>query len=397
MKSKDKMNERVHRHMKTVRMLVTNACAPDPRVERHARWLTQTGWKVVVHAFDRAMNEEEHSVDGDLEIRRHRVGRVPFGRPLKSLIGVRKFLKSVRDEVTNGPCDVIYCHDADTLPFGRRMSKRLNCPLVFDMHDLHHTWLLMNAKTSLWRRWVSRSMKTQMVANAKHADVVITSSGQLHENGHTGFVEWLNRHGIEASEVQNRSDSTPIRADSQRRHERERWVIGYFGRVRELEPFVLLVEAMLSIPDDQRPSLHVAGDGVAWGDVKALLNKHEDQIQFVMEGAFVAHDRERLFGLADVMYAVYDPNRGNILDGALPVKVFDAADHGVPSVVNEGCLVADLVDLEQLGESVPWNSPVQLAQVLLRLREMNIQPVSLSRREMNRFLTALSPLKELVK
>ena len=35
-----------------VAMLVTNACAPDPRVLRQARWLVEAGHQVTVHAFD---------------------------------------------------------------------------------------------------------------------------------------------------------------------------------------------------------------------------------------------------------------------------------------------------------------------------------------------------------
>ena len=33
-------------------MVVTNACAPDPRVERHALWLTELGHDVEIHAWD---------------------------------------------------------------------------------------------------------------------------------------------------------------------------------------------------------------------------------------------------------------------------------------------------------------------------------------------------------
>ncbi len=34
-------------------MVVTNACAPDPRVERHARWLVEAGHVVDIFAWDR--------------------------------------------------------------------------------------------------------------------------------------------------------------------------------------------------------------------------------------------------------------------------------------------------------------------------------------------------------
>lgn len=386
------MSEQSHRVMKTVHMLVTNACAPDPRVERHANWFIQAGWKVVVHAFDRRMTEEERTVNGDLTIRRHRTGDVPFGRPFRSYLGIRKFLQAVKREITSLPCDLVYCNDADTLKAGIRMARRMNCPSLFDMHDLHHTWILMNAKQTVLRRLASRWMKSSMIANAKKADRVITSSGQLRENGHLGFVEWLRDHGIDAASIQNRPKAINPNSTSASPRTNNQWVVGYFGRVRELAAFELLVKAVRQMPNAERPSLHIAGDGVAWNDVKDLLTQNKEHVSFVMEGAFTATDRTRLFQHVDVMYAVYDPARGNILDGALPVKVFDAAVHGVPSVVNSGCLVADLVEHEGTGISVLWNNPEQLASALLQLKGKDVAPGSMEPREKERFLAVISGL-----
>ena len=60
-------------------MVVTNACAPDPRVLRHARWMQEVGYTVTVHAFDREekhpMSENHHGV----RIMRYRLGPVAYG------------------------------------------------------------------------------------------------------------------------------------------------------------------------------------------------------------------------------------------------------------------------------------------------------------------------------
>ncbi|MBS74074.1 MAG: hypothetical protein CMA91_07515, partial [Euryarchaeota archaeon] len=34
-------------------MVVTNSCSPDPRVQRHARWLCELGHDVEIFAWDR--------------------------------------------------------------------------------------------------------------------------------------------------------------------------------------------------------------------------------------------------------------------------------------------------------------------------------------------------------
>ena len=71
----------------------------------------------------------------------------------------------------------------------------------------------------------------------------------------------------------------------------------------------------------------------------------------------------------NIMYAIYNPQRGNISDGALSVKMFDAASFGIPSVVNANCLMGELCEEESLGEAVIWNDVSQLRETLLKLRE----------------------------
>ena len=44
--------------MARICLVVTNGCAPDPRVERHARWLGELGHDVTIFAWDR-----EHTLD----------------------------------------------------------------------------------------------------------------------------------------------------------------------------------------------------------------------------------------------------------------------------------------------------------------------------------------------
>ena len=45
--------------MVRIAMVVTNGCSPDPRVERHARWLVDEGHEVPIFAWDR-----NHNLDG---------------------------------------------------------------------------------------------------------------------------------------------------------------------------------------------------------------------------------------------------------------------------------------------------------------------------------------------
>jgi hypothetical protein len=92
------------------------------------------------------------------------------------------------------------------------------------------------------------------------------------------------------------------------------------------------------------------------------------------------------------MYAMYSPSRGNILQGAIPVKMFDAAAHGVPSVVNSGCLMGEIAEHEEIGQSVEWMNSAQLSENLFNLREVKVQLNTTSERERKRFLEALNTL-----
>ena len=110
------------------------------------------------------------------------------------------------------------------------------------------------------------------------------------------------------------------------------WTVAYLGRVRELESFHWLIKAIELIPVDQRPDLKIAGDGVAADAVHKLLLTEANRlgIHLHLSAAFEVNDLPELMADVDVMYAMYEPQRGNIMQGALPVKMFDAASFGVP-------------------------------------------------------------------
>ena len=63
--------------MHTICLVVTNACAPDPRVERHARWLAIEGFDVCVFAWDRSHNQPQESQKDGFKILRTRIGKHP--------------------------------------------------------------------------------------------------------------------------------------------------------------------------------------------------------------------------------------------------------------------------------------------------------------------------------
>ena len=377
--------------MARIAMVVTNACSPDPRVIRHASWLVQEGHEVTVHAFDRQIQFQKSELTDGVRIMRYHLGKTPYGGLMSTALGLRNFVRQVQRGLANEPPDIVYCHDADTLAVGNRMKKDHNIPFVFDMHDLHHTWILMPAPNSLLRKMISKRLEKRMLQRIKAADCIITSSGRLDENGvHSGFREYLTENGHMSTVIENR----PVIGHVVTKKANTPWCIGYLGRVREVEPFEKLLQSVLSMEVESRPCIRIAGDGIASERVRRLFeNAQRDHgIQCQISGKFGSEQFTELIQEIDVMFAMYRPERGNIMQGAIPVKMFDAAACGVPTVVNSNCLMSEIAEREHIGTGVEWSDEAGLTQALVDLKSKSVQLNTGSERERLKFVEALAAL-----
>lgn len=376
--------------MVRVAMVVTNACAPDPRVLRHARWLHETGCEVTVHAFDRTMDHPKSENHHGVRIMRYHLNDTPYGGTWTTYRGIRAFHRRVVRTLLNDPPALVYCHDADTLRVGVAMKRHHNVPFVFDMHDLQHTWIRYPAPESKLRTLAAGRMKQRMLARAAKASLILTSSGSV-GGEHRGFVEWLAHHGLVGHVVENRPEP-PFHLPE--RIEKDGWTVGFIGRVRDRKAFEAMLSAVRHLPAHQRPNLRIAGDGVAAAAVRRLLMDAVEagELQAEVTGAYTQHELPDLLAEIDVMFAMYTPQRGNILQGALPVKMFDAAARGIPTVVNADCLMADIAQGEELGVPAEWNNPEAIATALVEAKGMQVTLGADGEREHQRWLAAMHPV-----
>ena len=358
--------------MARIASVVSNGCNPDPRVLREARWMADLGHDVTIHAFDRQEQYMEIDESNGVQIIRHRVGKTPYGGTISTLMGLRRFRKSVARLLAD--YDLLHCHDADTLP----LAKSVPCPVIFDMHDLQHTWIMMPAPHSKIRKFISKRMKSQMLKNAKKADLVITSS--------PGFSNWLLKHNIQSTVVENRPKSQSNLPLPQQP------AIGYFGKIRETQSFELLIEALLQIPESKRPRIFLAGDGICANEVEELFTR-TPEIIIDSKGSFSHSDYPHMMPKISLMFAMYRPDRGNIRDGALPSKMFDAASFGRPSIVNKNTPMGTLCESEKLGATVKWGDSSGLAKAIMDLEGKTTNLEIDERREKDRFLKAINQIK----
>ncbi|MCH2649228.1 MAG: glycosyltransferase [Candidatus Poseidoniaceae archaeon] len=357
--------------MANVAMVVTNACDPDPRVIQSARWLTEQGHQVTIHAYDRQQISSALSIIDDVKIIRYHLGKSPYGGLLKTGLGIRKFHKSVFSTLSVDSPDVVVCHDADTLGVGCRIKQKLGIKLVFDMHDLQHTWVLMPNPKSLIRKAISNVMQRKLFQRIKHGDQIFTSSGAIEGGTYPGFKEWLLKHGHDSTVIENR----PELAEQIPLPNSQNWTVSHIGRIRDLASIKLLLEAIKLIPESQRPVLHIAGDGTEYDQVKREIEQFSDKfgLKYVIGKSFQKDDIRSMLEQTNIMYAMYNPERGNIADGALSTKMFDAASLGIPSIVNADCLMGEICVVENLGISVNWGNSNDLKNALVELKKSRIK------------------------
>ena len=359
--------------MARIAAVVSNGCNPDPRVIREARWLTEVGHKVTIHAFDRGEEFSQIEEIDSVEIIRHRVGKTPYGATISTAMGLRRFRNSVREKL--GDIDILHCHDADTL----HLAKFSTAPVLFDMHDLHHTWVRMPNPYSPLRRLISKQMERAMLKRAKDASAIITSS--------IGFVNWLGARGFSSIAIENRPTMEQVLPPPANP------TVGYFGRIRETSSFVLLKEALLKIPNENRPPLIIAGDGTHASKVAALFAS-VPEIESEIRGPFNESELPKMMAEISLMFAMYSPNRGNIKDGALPAKMFEAAAFGRPSIVNQNTLMGTICEEENLGSSVMWGDSNSLASTISQLLGETVELKIDESTERKRFLDIIETLLE---
>ena len=323
--------------MARIALVVTNACAPDPRVERHARWLSEIGHDVEIHAWDRQHNHLALEQKNGYSIHRYQMGETNIKSAMKTWQTKKKFISSLKLNH-----DLLILNDTDT--FGVNHSG----PTLLDIHDMAHTWPLMRGK-SLLHKFASYRMYLQAKKMIKNANEIIVAA--------PGFQTFVKQFGKESYVVMNRSNPKEIKRTSDK-------VVGYIGRIREIDSISMMIEAAKKIDF----KVIIAGDGI---DAKIVEEQFPD-IDY--RGPFTEKELSGLIGEISVMFAMYDSDRLNIKSGAIPTKMLDAAAHGIPSVVSKGTPMGILCDEEGLGLTASYGNIDEISEAILEAYKMEIKP-----------------------
>ena len=331
-------------------------------------WLVEEGYDVTIYAYDRMKESEKTSLVQGVKILRFQHGNSPYGGTIKTITGKKRFLKFAITEIKKSPPEIVFCHDGDTLQAGVYLKRKLNICLILDMHDLHFSWPRMNNPRSFSRRLVSKYQQKQFEKHLTKPDLIFTSSGSLRNGRFPGFKQWIKQRGIDSVVIENRPQQ-PRKIPKQINNKET--VISYVGKIRDKEAMTFLISSVIKLRDLSKIKLLIAGDGVLSEKVERDLiqQRKEFGIDFEFHGRFDVEQKYQLIARSDVMFAMYNPKRGNISEGALPTKMFDAASVGIPSIVNSNCLMGEIIEKEEWGFSVEWGNFEELRDAILSAKK----------------------------
>lgn len=319
-------------------MVVTNACAPDPRVERHARWLVKDGHEVEILAWDRDGEFTPKETLSGYSITRTSFGKSSNRSSISTWMKKKKFISSLKIDA-----DLLILNDTDTA------DVNFNGKKLLDIHDMAHTWPLMRGK-SLVHKWAARNMLKQARRIISKSDAIIVSAPD--------FTDWTELQGFEPVVVMNRRNPHSLKKSQGK-------VLGYFGRIREINSIRFMIQAA----ETAGFRIIIAGDGVA---VESVLEEFPD---LDYRGSFDEQQLPNLVEEISVMYAMYDPERGNIMQGAIPTKMLDAAAFGRPSVVNSNTPMGKLCETEGIGVTADYGDVLKIAEAIEKAHGMEIRSI----------------------
>ena len=180
---------------------------------------------------------------------------------------------------------------------------------------------------------------------------------------------------IHSNVVLNVRNSNPLPRPKMKR-------IGFFGRIRDHDAMVLLIESCKQIGFNPI----FAGDGPS---VDRLVERYPD-IDY--RGRFDEKKLSELMSEIDVMYAMYNPGKENIRQGALPVKMFDAAAFGRPTVTTAGVPMGDFCIEHKLGVVASFGDVGSVADAIKDAYELDVVTEQTEEDERTKFMLTVESI-----
>lgn len=344
---------------KRVLMLLSNDFVSDPRVEKEAVALITAGHSVTVLAWNRsgtALADEER---GGFRI--IRIGPpAPHGGGIRNVSLYRAFWRECVSRAVGLDPNVVHCHDADTIPAGRRVVRQLrsrggNARLVVDFHELYRDSKMVPQRGlvgAIARKLVQRVER----AGVREAALVIVANP-----GTADYYSALGG-GKDALVVENAPDAELFKPHEYHPAGAGDFTVCYIGQKRYLRNLEVLMEAVQGL-DGVRA--YLGGGGV---DAEAVAQIAAGLERVDVEGRLSYAEIPGRYEACDAVYAINDVHVGNMRVN-FPVKAMEGMACGLPVLVNRDTWIGGYVEESRVGLAVDGDDVGEVARALAQLRD----------------------------
>ena len=228
---------------------------------------------------------------------------------LLNLLLVRNYLKDKE-------YDALHCHDFDGLFVGSKIcNASKGIKLIYDEHDLFYQYF-MNRPGPVNRFIYNYIIKKEKeILEKVHTHIVVTSNmASLYSNSNNIVV------------INNAPYKNMFKDN--KKHDRDKPVIGFIGGVRHYKELKLLID--VSAEFEKEIDIIIAGRGVGLERVEKYCGLRNNK-NVSITGGFEMAELEKLYKNIDVAYLIY-PRTAIV---SMPNKFFE-------SIVTETPIIADV-------------------------------------------------------
>ncbi len=329
-------------------LLVRNTpVAPDPPVNKIAKFLTDKGNEVVVLAWDRECNYPKKEFLNGYTIIRFRL-KAPYGKPIIAIFIPLWILYQFSFYLSN-KFDVIHAFDFDTFLPSILISRIKKVKTVYHILDFYSELF-----PKQFPKIISKIIKKIDVFFMNFANyVILVDPCRLKQIGNYELKNVMY--------IYNTPPDTSIKIEPKRDENRKKFTIFYGGQLELERGLTYMIDAVNEMDGVE---LILAGHGKDANIIieKIRKSKHSKYIGKISYDEVLENSLR-----SDVLFAFYDtiiPNNKY----ASPNKLFEAMMCGKPIIVNENTCMAETVKREKCGILIPFGNIKQIKIAILTLK-----------------------------
>ena len=325
-------------------MLLTNPFRPDPGPYKEALSLIENGNNVEIIAWDREKKYPKSEEISGIRINRVKV-KGDENNFLLHLCKLPIFYFNAFFKGLKSKCEIVHCHDLDTLPLGVIISKIKNCKIIYDAHEDYVGMVEQSIPD-----FFSKLLEKIEIKYMKKTDSIITVNEAV--------VKVLkNRSDKDIEIVMNCPPLKNIPSNIKIKKENSKFVLLYIGTIG---PRRFLKETIDIVSKNKDFELRIGGNGSYKDIILKMSEKHKN---IIFLGWVKADDIIKKSMEADALFVLDSPKTRNARVG-LPNKVFEAMAIGKPIIVCKDTYAGKFVEKNKCGIAIPYDEEAFVKAVM---------------------------------